>query len=75
MRQRVTCPDTCERHEIEYDNNPVDGTILGVRSCTASQREDTIMCKGACIDHLNAAFLRYIYEGRTFQKPIPCDDE
>lgn len=68
MYQRVTCPITSQRREIEYDENPVDGTILGVRTCTAFRPKDTVTCDAACIDHLNASFLLHIYEGRRLRK-------
>lgn len=74
MRQQVTCPVSCQAHEIEFDESPIDGTILGVRSCTVFHPKDIVMCEGACIDHLNASFLMHVHDTNAVRDALEVDD-
>jgi hypothetical protein len=53
MRQKITCPDSAHLEEIEYTEDPVDGTILGVHRCTRFHPSDTVDCDGLCAQRLN----------------------
>jgi hypothetical protein len=53
MKRLVTCPSDATLVEIEFDESPIDGTILGVRGCTRFKPASELDCDTECIHRLN----------------------
>lgn len=53
MRQKITCPETAHLEEIEFDENPEDGRIVGVRTCSRFEPHDCIDCDTLCAHRMN----------------------
>lgn len=53
MRQKITCPETAHLEEIEFTENPIDGTILGVDRCSRFHPEGVVECDGLCAQRIN----------------------
>lgn len=50
----ITCPETGHLEEIDFDVDPVDGHILGVRGCSRHARDGDVPCEQTCVARLNA---------------------
>jgi hypothetical protein len=64
MRQKITCPDSAHLEEIEYTEDPVDGTILGVHRCSRFQPPDGVDCDGLCAQRLNKRMESLLERGK-----------
>lgn len=53
MRQKITCPDTAHLEDIEFYEDPVDGKILGVHTCSRFEPEDQVDCEFLCVHRIN----------------------
>lgn len=53
MKRLVTCPRTAHLAEIEYHENPIDGSILCIESCDHFVPADDITCDMLCLRRLN----------------------
>jgi len=58
MKRKITCPVHGTLSEIEFDEDPVDGHILGIVRCNRFQPDDAVSCDELCRVRLNAKLER-----------------
>lgn len=53
MKRKITCPELAHLVDIEYSEDPIDGRIIGVLSCSAFEPCNAVDCDEECIRRLN----------------------
>jgi len=74
MKRKITCPVHGTLSEIEFDENPVDGRMLGIVRCSRFRPEDAVSCDELCRHRLNAKLERSVGTrdaAQDSEAPIP----
>lgn len=53
MKCYLTCPNAAHLVKIDFDRSATDGRIVGVRGCSAFDKEEWVECDQLCVKLLN----------------------
>jgi hypothetical protein len=74
MKRKITCPESGHLEEIEFEEDPVDGHILGLSSCTGLDSPDLVDCGLECVHRLNRRYGMKVEEGaRRRRAPVTLE--